>query len=535
MAISDGQKVDYLFKKLGFGITKTDTNANKVAANESIASPLLLRGDKVWQQAGSIPATKPGSSASPVTVYTGASTVECTADITASANRTWKTGLTDWIPPEFGSTYLVNVYVHTSSDASNAEDISNKVFITGSGNNDEWFFDYQSGVLHFIGTNLPNGVNFSGKSVYVAGARYTGAFGVGSAGGDDADIADFEFSGTTITTATVSDNIILDPETGNVVISGTTALQIPVGTVAERPTATKGMIRFNDDDGVVEVYNGTSWGSVGSISTVSSDEFDGDGSTTDFTLSRSSTTGAAIVSINGVVQEYTNTFSISGTTLTFNEAPASGDKIQVRNFFSAQSVNIVAASIQDADNDTKIQVEETADEDVIRFDIAGTEKATIAASTTTVKNDLVVEGAIKSDTFYFVKRSTDTNITYPGSYGSVTIDYEDAGDDYGSTDAMWSSVTDRFTPTVAGLWYFRASADTYSGATQEGGIWIEKNGTQVAATGHIGAIRPQVVTHLYMNGSTDYVQFKAYTQSSTTRGQSAANSFFEALLVKQAE
>ena len=48
MAISDGQKVDYLFKKLGFGITKTDTNANKVAANESIASPLLLRGDKVW-------------------------------------------------------------------------------------------------------------------------------------------------------------------------------------------------------------------------------------------------------------------------------------------------------------------------------------------------------------------------------------------------------------------------------------------------------------------------------------------------------
>ena len=66
-------------------------------------------------------------------------------------------------------------------------------------------------------------------------------------------------------------------------------------------------------------------------------------------------------------------------------------------------------------------------------------------------------------------------------------------------------------------------------------IWIEKNGTQVAATGHIGAIRPQVVTHLYMNGSTDYVQFKAYTQSSTTRGQSAANSFFEALLVKQAQ
>ena len=42
MAISDTQKLDYLFKKLGFAVTKTDTNANKAAANESIASPLLI-------------------------------------------------------------------------------------------------------------------------------------------------------------------------------------------------------------------------------------------------------------------------------------------------------------------------------------------------------------------------------------------------------------------------------------------------------------------------------------------------------------
>ena len=117
----------------------------------------------------------------------------------------------------------------------------------------------------------------------------------------------------------------------------------------------------------------------------------------------------------------------------------------------------------------------------------------------------------------------------------MTIDYEDAGDDYNSTDAMWSSATDRFTPTVAGLWYIRASVDSYSGASEEGGIFIEKNGTRVAQVAHIGAIRPQVTTHVYMNGSTDYLQFKAYTQSARTRAQQAENSFFEALLVKQAE
>ena len=39
-------------------------------------------------------------------------------------------------------------------------------------------------------------------------------------------------------------------------------------------------------------------------------------------------------------------------------------------------------SIADADNDTKIQVEEGSDEDIIRFDTAGTERMTIKADGT---------------------------------------------------------------------------------------------------------------------------------------------------------
>ena len=61
MAIADAKKVDYLWKKLGYGATKTDTSANKAAPNEAIASPLLLRGDKVWNQANGIPGTMPVS------------------------------------------------------------------------------------------------------------------------------------------------------------------------------------------------------------------------------------------------------------------------------------------------------------------------------------------------------------------------------------------------------------------------------------------------------------------------------------------
>ena len=54
MAISDNQKLDFLFKKLGFGATKTDTNALKAAVNEEIPSPLLLSGNNLWTDAAAI-------------------------------------------------------------------------------------------------------------------------------------------------------------------------------------------------------------------------------------------------------------------------------------------------------------------------------------------------------------------------------------------------------------------------------------------------------------------------------------------------
>lgn len=335
MAITDSQKIDYLFKKIGYGATKTDTNSQKLAPNEAIPSPLLIRGDRVWKQAASIPGVKPGSSSGVVTCYVGASAIETTADNTATANRTWKTGVTDWIPPQFGSTYLVNIYIHTSGDAASAASISNKVFVTGSGNNDEWFFDYESGVLNFIGTNLPNGKSFSGNSIYIEGARYTGDFGVGG------DTGAYTFTDNRIQTTSTNEEIIIDPAgTGYVAIDATTGLIVPVGTTAQRPTGQAGMTRFNTTTSLMEIYNGSAWVNVGSGgSTVTLNEYNGDGTTTAFTLSQEGSVNNVIVSINGVVQEVSNAYSVSGTTLTFTHAPVSGDKIQVRNFFSGATIS----------------------------------------------------------------------------------------------------------------------------------------------------------------------------------------------------
>ncbi|MBR20185.1 MAG: hypothetical protein CMA64_08610 [Euryarchaeota archaeon] len=380
MAISDAKKVDYLWKKLGYGATKTDTNAAKKAPNEAIASPLLLRGDKVWQQASDIPTVMPGSNTAVVTVYPTSLPDECTNDGTAAANRTWKTGLTDWIPPEIGSTYQLKVYIHTSGDAANAASGGTQVFATGSGNNDEWFFDYQSGVVHFIGSNLPNGVNFTGKSVYVSGARYTGTFGVGGA---SSSLGDITAEGTTLTTPT-NDDLILDPQgTGIVKINTTSSMKLPYGTTAQRPSSPEeGEIRYNSTLDIVEVYKNGAWVRVGDpdTATLSNDTFDGDGSDTTFTLSNSASTNTVIVTLNGVVQEPTTDYTVSGTTLTFTTAPVVGDRISAKVFSSITYLD----RIQDADSDTKVEVERTSDDDTVRITVAGTDRITVTSTATTI-------------------------------------------------------------------------------------------------------------------------------------------------------
>ena len=181
MAITDSQKVDYLFKKVGYSVAKTDTSSVKSPSNESIASPLVIRGGSIWTNSDNIPSTIPVSNSSVVSLYKDSltSTVQTTNDGTASANRTWLTNLTDWIDPSFGSTYQVKVYLDTAGNTA-PQTTGTQLFADGTGS-DEWFFDYASGVLNFIGTSLPS-VSFTGKRVFVSGARYIGNKGLGNLG-----------------------------------------------------------------------------------------------------------------------------------------------------------------------------------------------------------------------------------------------------------------------------------------------------------------------------------------------------------------
>jgi hypothetical protein len=138
------------------------------------------------------------------------------------------------------------------------------------------------------------------------------------------------------------------PNTGaKLHINATNSIIIPKGTTGERPgvgVVTAGMVRFNTSSTDLEFYTGTAWQGTGSTFTViADDKFTGDGSTVIFSLSSAQTTNSCIVSINGIVQIPTDAYGVSGSTLTFTEAPAAGDIIDVREITTTTTIASLAS------------------------------------------------------------------------------------------------------------------------------------------------------------------------------------------------
>ena len=171
-------------------------------------------------------------------------------------------------------------------------------------------------------------------------------------------------------------NVIFD-------INDTGAMKLAAGTTAQRPgTGVTGMFRYNTTTNQIEYYDNTGWESVSTAFTLATSQtFNGDDTTVAFSLSSLSgadsyTTAGVLVMLNGVVQEPTTVYGVSGTTLTFTTAPATGDLIEVRKFTTTTTVT----SLSDSDGDTLVQVEESSDEDIIRFDVGGSQIARIEST-----------------------------------------------------------------------------------------------------------------------------------------------------------
>jgi hypothetical protein len=94
----------------------------------------------------------------------------------------------------------------------------------------------------------------------------------------------------------------------------------------------------------------------------------------------------------------------------------------------------ITSFLTDADADTRVHVEESADEDVIRFDTAGTEKAFIDGTGLTVSGDLDVTGTIAGGSTTFPTtldsgtmpaiEALQAKVGVDGSAVTTSIDYK---------------------------------------------------------------------------------------------------------------
>ncbi len=225
MTISIDEKVDFLWKRLIYGVTKSAPAADKAGSNESIASPIIVSAESVWSDAVSITLTPPTSSNSVVQLLTGAARIRMSGDPTAPVNQTWiatttygdlNTRATAFIPPSFGSNYAVKVYIGDPNGGPAA-----RIFPETS--NEEFVFDYSAGVLTFpsavpsnksatIGSGT---VSVSGNGIFIEVYQYIGETGGGGGfdpttlgtmafqDADDVDITGGSITGVVFTNVTI--------------------------------------------------------------------------------------------------------------------------------------------------------------------------------------------------------------------------------------------------------------------------------------------------------------------------------------------
>lgn len=198
---------------------------------------------------------------------------------------------------------------------------------------------------------------------------------------------DFQVNGNVQTTGLLANNAVIS---GN--------LTIPVGNNSNYPTvAFGGQMRFNGEQLALEYYDGTSWAQVptpaSSSNQISSDFFYGDDTTANFTLSQNSTTQGSLVSVNGVLQQPGNSYTITGNVLSFTgDIPVSTDVIEVRSF----TVNSQVGKISNGTNN--IRAEYIANIGTITLTTDSENRVVVNANSTIVNNRLTINNKLIGNT-----------------------------------------------------------------------------------------------------------------------------------------
>jgi len=137
-----------------------------------------------------------------------------------------------------------------------------------------------------------------------------------------------------------------------------TALNVPTGTTAQRASSpAAGDLRFNTTSSKFEGYSGSAWGNIGEGNFLVTNIFAGDGSDTTFTISNAvANENNLLVFIDGVFQAH-DSYSVSGTTVTFSTAPANGRVITIYSALNnVQGADMVIATMTGDNSDTTLDL-----------------------------------------------------------------------------------------------------------------------------------------------------------------------------------
>ena len=275
----------------------------------------------------------------------------------------------------------------------------------------------------------------------------------------------------------------ISPNVNSVVtFTGTSAIKLPVGNDAQRPTGAIGEIRYSTQSGAPEYYNGTTW--VPITNTVTDQIITGDGVNSVYTLDQVATNVGTLVSINGTLQQPGVAYNISGNQITFAEVMLSTDVIDIRYLGGVVSFN------NQLNDDLTISGNLTVNGNVsynnfyygnilpqttLVSNIGSTAKQfnTIFASNITVDNTATIGGNLTVNgiagiimpnrpAFRVFGNGGQIAATANATSSNFTVDYNQG--------SYLNTTTGYFTAPVAGLYQVnlitRASANNYNGAIQ---------------------------------------------------------------------
>ena len=257
-----------------------------------------------------------------------------------------------------------------------------------------------AGSINITG-NITVGGTVDGRDVATDGSKLDGV----EASADVTDTANVAAAGAAMLTGATFTGSITAPDA---TFNGTTAVKLPAGTDAQRPTGVNGMLRYNSDDAQFEGYADGAWGAIaggGETSFLLYSYTATSGQTTfsgsdDNSATLSYTASNIIVTLNGITLENGTDYTASnGTSIVLTVGAAAGDELNVIAFKSFTTADMVSATtggtfngnvavngtldvngnelILDADGDTSI----TADtDDQIDFKTGGTDRVTIDSS-----------------------------------------------------------------------------------------------------------------------------------------------------------